>query len=68
MAAIQAQQALNAQNNPQLQQQGVQNGNGQYRQPNGSGDQPYVPGAPQPVGPSFSLADGTSAPEEEVAE
>ena len=69
LAAIQAQQALNAQNNPQQQpQQNGQNGNGQYRQPNGSGEQPYVQGALQPTGPSFSLADGAPEPEEEVAE
>lgn len=71
LAAIQAQQALNAQNNPQQQQQqqgGQPNGNGQYRQPNGSGEQPYVQGTPQqPGGPSFSLADAP-VPEEEGAE
>ena len=68
MAAIQAQQALNAQNNPQPQQQnGQPNGNGQYRQPGGSGDQPYVQGAPQPAGPAFSLTDAP-VPEEEGAE
>jgi hypothetical protein len=73
LAAIQAQQAQHAQNNPQAQQQpqphpGQQNGNGngQYRQPNGAGEQPYVPGAPQPGGPSFSLADGNMAQDEEV--
>jgi hypothetical protein len=66
MAAIQAQQALNAQNNPQPQQQqgGQPNGNGQYRQPNGSGEQPYAQGAPQPAGPAFSLADAPVAEEE----
>lgn len=73
LAAIQAQQAQHAQNNPQAQQQpqlqGGQpngNGNGQYRQPNGSGEQPYVPGVPQPGGPSFSLADGNTEQDEEV--
>ena len=65
MAAIQAQQAQQAQNNPQAQQGGGQpNGNGQYRPPNGSGDQPYVQGASQPGGPSFSLADAPAAEEE----
>ena len=61
LAAIQAQQAQYAQNNPQQQVQPQQpNGNGQYRQPNGAGEQPYVQGGPQPVGPSFSLADGAN--------
>jgi hypothetical protein len=64
LAQIQAQQQQYAQNNPQVQQQPQPqqiangNGNGQYRQPNGGGEQPYVQGAPQPAGPSFSLADG----------
>jgi hypothetical protein len=69
LAAIQAQQAQHAQNNPQAQQQqqpGQPNGNGQYRAPNGSGEQPYVPGVPQPGGPSFSLADGAQGADEEV--
>jgi len=75
MAAIQAQQAQHAQSNPQAQQPQLQhsgqpngngNGNGQYRQPNGSGEQPYLPGAPQPVGPSFSLADGSAQQDEEI--
>ena len=70
MAAIQAQQAQQAANNPQAQQQqpqnGQPNGNGQYRQPNGNGEQPYVAGAPQPAGPSFSLADGQQDVGEEV--
>jgi len=72
LAAIQAQQAQHAQSNPQVQQQPQQGGqpsgnsNGQYRQPNGSGEQPYAPGAPQPGGPSFSLADGNVAQNEEV--
>ena len=71
LAAIQAQQQQYAQNNPQLQQQQQQangNGNGQYRQPNGSGEQPYVPVAPQPAGPSFSLADAGAEAEEDGAE
>jgi hypothetical protein len=64
LAAIQAQQQQYAQNNPQAQQQQPNpNGNGQYRQPTGAGEQPYVQGAPQPVGPSFSLADGTDGSE-----
>jgi len=67
MAAIQAQQAQHAQNNPQVQQGAQANGNGQYRQPNGSGEQPYVQGAPQPSGPAFSLNEAPM-PEEEGAE
>jgi hypothetical protein len=65
LAAIQAQQQQYAQNNPQVQQQQQPNGggNGQYRQPNGAGEQPYVQGAPQPIGPSFSLADGANEAE-----
>jgi hypothetical protein len=69
MAAIQAQQAQQAANNPQVQQQqqnGQPNGNGQYRQPGGAGDQPYAAGAPQPGGPSFSLADSPEGVGEEV--
>jgi hypothetical protein len=65
LAAIQAQQQQYAQNNPQLQQQQQQqqpngNGSGQYRQPNGAGEQPYVAGSPQPAGPSFSMADSST--------
>lgn len=65
LAAIQAQQQQYAQNNPQPQHQpnGNGNGNGQYRQPNGAGEQPYIQGAPQPAGPSFSLADAGSGAE-----
>jgi hypothetical protein len=62
LAAIQAQQQQYAQNNPP-QQQGQPNGNGQpaYRQPGGSGEQPYIQQpAPQPAGPSFSLVDGAA--------
>lgn len=72
LAAIQAQQVQHAQNNPQVAQQQPQsgqpngNGNGQYHAPNGSGEQPYVAGSPQPGGPSFSLADGNQDAEEEV--
>jgi Domain of unknown function (DUF4167) len=68
LAAIQAQQQQYAQNNPQLQQQQQQpngNGNSQYRPPNGAGEQPYIPGVPQPAGPSFSLADGGNGAEDE---
>ena len=61
LSAAQAQQAQYAAQNPQAQQQG---GN---RPPNGSGEQPYVQGAPQPAGPSFSLADGGEGEEEEAA-
>jgi hypothetical protein len=68
LAAIQAQQQQYAQNNPQAQQQqqvhpSNGNGNGQYRQPAGAGEQPYVQGAPQPAGPSFTLADAGAAAE-----
>jgi hypothetical protein len=62
LSAAQAQQAQYAAQNPQAQQQ--PNGN---RPPNGSGDQPFVQGAPQPAGPSFSLADGGEGEEEEAA-
>jgi hypothetical protein len=73
LAAIQAQQAQYAQANPQaaVQQQAQQpgqqpNGNGQYRAPNGSGEQPYAPEAPQPGGPSFSMAENGAEQDEEV--
>ncbi len=61
LSAAQAQQAAYAAANPQAAQQ--VNGN---RPPNGSGEQPYLQGAPQPAGPSFSLADGGEGEEEEV--
>ena len=61
LSAAQAQQAAYAAQNPQPVQQQV-NGN---RPPNGSGEQPYLQGAPQPAGPSFSLADGGESEEEE---
>jgi hypothetical protein len=64
LSAAQAQQAQYAAQNPQAQQQQQPNGN---RPPNGSGEQPYIPGAPQP-GPSFSLADGEGEEEEAAAE
>jgi hypothetical protein len=63
LSAAQAQQAAYAAQNPQAAQQQA-NGN---RGPNGTGDQPYVPGAPQPAGPSFSLADAGEGEEEEAA-
>jgi hypothetical protein len=63
LSAAQAQQAQYAAQNPQAVQQ-QPNGN---RPPNGSGEQPYVQGAPQPTGPSFSLADGGEGEEEEAA-
>jgi hypothetical protein len=66
LSAAQAQQAAYAAQNPQAAQQA--NGN---RAPNGSGEQPYIQGAPQPGGPSFSLADsgeGEGEEEEAVAE
>ena len=62
LSAAQAQQAAYAAQNPQAAQQPV-NGN---RPPNGSGEQPYIQGAPQPAGPSFSLADGGDGEEEEA--
>jgi hypothetical protein len=66
LSAAQAQQQQYALNNPQAaQQQPSPNGNGQpYRQPNGSGEQPYVAGA-QPPGPSFSLADNGNGGDDE---
>jgi len=67
LAQIQAQQQQYAQANPQLQQQQQPqqngNGNGQYRQASGSGEQPYIQGAQQPAGPSFSLADAGNGAE-----
>ena len=51
-------------------QQAHQQGNGQYRGPNGSSEQPY-PQSAQPIGgPSFSLSepDGEEQGEEEAAE
>ena len=64
LSAAQAQQAAYAAQNPQAAQQQV-NGN---RPPNGSGEQPYIQGASQPAGPSFSLADsGEGEGEEEEA-
>jgi Domain of unknown function (DUF4167) len=80
LSAVQAQQQLHAQQQAaqQAQQQpngNVQNGgngNGQYRAPNGAGEQPYIPGVPQPQGPSFSLVDGAAGlvggEEEEIDE
>jgi len=62
LSAAQAQQQLHA---AQQGQQPNPNGNGQHRPPNGSGEQPYVQGAPQPSGPSFSLADNAGGMEDE---
>ena len=60
----QAQQQQNAQNNGA----NNPNGNGQYRGPNGSGDQPY-PQQGQPVtGPAFSLNESENTDEEEGEE
>ena len=64
MAAAQAQMQQYQQQNPNNNQQ-------QYRQPNGSGDQPYVQPQQQPAGeaqtsaPSFSLAEGQEESREE---
>jgi hypothetical protein len=71
MAAIQAQQAQHAAQQAQQQPQPGANGNGQYRGPQGSGEQPYIQNAPQPPGPSFSLVDGAAGlvgDDEEVEE
>ncbi len=68
LSAAQAQQQLHATQQAQQQQQQPQpngntmaNGNGGYR-PQGTGEQPYLPGAPQPMpaGPSFSLIDASA--------
>ena len=65
LSAAQAQQQLHAAQQAQLQGQQQPapngNGNGQYRPPQGSGEQPYIQGGPQPIpGPSFSLIDGAA--------
>ena len=61
----QQQQQANQQNN-----QGGQNVNGQYRGPNGGGEQPYVQDAQPQGGPSFSLNEPQNEDEgeEEAAE
>lgn len=65
LAAAQAQQQQYQQQNPSN-----NNNNGQYRPPNGAGEQPYV--QPQPgqatSAPSFSLAEGQEGAEEEGEE
>jgi len=61
LAAAQAQQAQYQQQNPN------NGGSGQFRQPTGSGEQPYgqqQPGAPTSA-PSFSLADAPDETEDE---
>jgi len=66
LSAVQAQQAqIAAQQAAQQQQQpaangNTNNGNGQYRPPQGSGEQPYIQAPPQPQGPSFSLVDAAA--------
>lgn len=61
LSAVQAQQAQQQQQSGSQQQPaGNGNGNGQYRPPQGAGEQPYITGAPQPQGPSFSLVDGAA--------
>ena len=65
LSAAQAQQQLHAaQQAQQPNPNGNANGNvnnGQYRPPQGAGEQPYIQGAPQPApGPSFSLVDGAA--------
>lgn len=57
LSAAQAQQAQHA---AQQAQQPSPGGNGGYRPPQGGGEQPYIQGAPQPSGPSFSLVDGAA--------
>lgn len=57
LSAAQAQQAQHAAQQPQQPSPG---GNGGYRPPQGAGEQPYIQGAPQPSGPSFSLVDGAA--------
>jgi Domain of unknown function (DUF4167) len=70
LSAVQAQQQVHAaqQAQQQPQQPGVNgnvaapngNGNGGYR-PQGTGEQPYIQGGPQPMpGPSFSLVDASA--------
>ena len=59
LSAAQAQQAQIAAQQA-AQQQPAANGNGQYRAPQGSGEQPYIQAAPQPPGPSFSLVDAAA--------
>ena len=66
LSAAQAQQQLHAAQQAQQQPANpngnvVANGNGGYRPPQGVGEQPYLPGAPQPSpGPSFSLVDASA--------
>jgi Domain of unknown function (DUF4167) len=61
LSAAQVQQAQIAAQQAQQQPQAANgNGNGQYRTPQGSGEQPYIQAAPQPPGPSFSLVDGAA--------
>jgi len=63
LSAAQAQQAQLAAQQAQQQQanpNGNTNGNGQYRPPQGAGEQPYIQNAPQPPGPSFSLVDAAA--------
>lgn len=61
LSAAQAQQAQHAAQQAAQQPPGANgNVNGQYRPPQGAGEQPYIQGAPQPQGPSFSLVDGAA--------
>jgi len=61
LSAAQAQQAQQLAAQQAAQQANPNaNGNGQYRPPQGAGEQPYIQGAPQPPGPSFSLVDGAA--------
>jgi len=75
LSAAQAQQQLYAQQQQQQQAQPAPangNGNGSGYRPQGSGEQPFMPGTPQPMsGPSFSLVDGAAGlvgDEEEIEE
>ena len=72
LAVSQAQQQQYQQQNPQAPQnpqQNPQNNGGQYRQPNGAGEQPFVqqPGAPS-SGPSFSLTENQDEGDEDDGE
>jgi hypothetical protein len=68
LAAAQAQQQQYQQNQQNQPHNANGGGNGQNnRPPNGGGEQPYVPGAPSPGGPSFSLADGSDGMDEDDA-
>lgn len=66
LSAVQAQQAQHAAQQAVQQPNANGNGNGNgntagYRPPpQGTGEQPFLPGTPQPAGPSFSLIDASA--------